>query len=160
MKLLISSRAGLIGLGILAGAAVFAQGITVQVNGQPTADQGATMVRGTVLVPLRDVTEGLGATVQWDQNTQTITLTKDSKRVTMTIGGLSANANDQTLALDVAPRVISGVTMVPARFIGEAFGATVNWNPTTEVIDFEMPQATDLQRETVTTTAALHMPLR
>lgn len=49
---------------------------TAKVNGQPvTLDLPAMIIQGRTLVPLRFVSENLGAKVDWDGKTQTITIT-------------------------------------------------------------------------------------
>lgn len=43
---------------------------------------------------------------------------------------------------DVPARIIDGRTMVPARFVAEALGAWVNWNPATQTVEVDsMPWA-------------------
>jgi hypothetical protein len=37
--------------------------------------------------------------------------------------------NGQPVALDVPPMIVGGRTLVPLRFLGEALGASVNWDP-------------------------------
>ena len=43
------------------------------------------------------------------------------------IGDATAILNDQSVKLDAAPYISQGSTMVPLRFIGEAFNAKVEW---------------------------------
>lgn len=51
-------------------------------------------------------------------------------RLTLNKKVMSVNGKDQ--AIDVAPLIIDDRTMVPIRFISEAFGATVNWDQDTQ----------------------------
>ncbi len=48
--------------------------------------------------------------------------------IKVTIGQKSAVIDDKTTQLDVAPINQNGRTMVPVRFIGEAFGANFAWD--------------------------------
>jgi lipopolysaccharide export system protein LptA len=52
----------------------YADNITVIINGQNiTFSQQPIIINGTTLVPMRAFFEALGAKVDWDQSTQTVT---------------------------------------------------------------------------------------
>ncbi|MBQ7660780.1 MAG: copper amine oxidase N-terminal domain-containing protein, partial [Clostridia bacterium] len=51
--------------------------------------------------------------------------------VKLTIGSNTAYVNGQTQLLDAAPVIDNGRTLMPLRFIAEAMGATVDWDPAT-----------------------------
>ncbi len=87
-----------------------------------------TQQAGRVLVPLRGVFEALGAFVDYNNATQSITATRGDTRVQLTIGSARAYVNSAARALDVPAQVQSGRTLVPLRFVSEALGATVLWN--------------------------------
>ncbi|RXI96495.1 hypothetical protein DS745_22560 [Anaerobacillus alkaliphilus] len=89
------------------------------------------------LVPIREVSEALGAEVKWNQATKTVTLLKGDTTVTLTIGQNKALRNGQTLTLETPAQVIGGRTLLPLRFISEAFGATVDWNQATKVVSIK-----------------------
>jgi len=107
---------------------------TVIVNGSSLAfDVSPTIENGRTLVPLRTIFEALGATVQWDDITNTVTAAKSGTEIKLTIGG-QASKNGQTVNLDVPAKVIDGRTMVPLRFVGEAMGCQVSWDGDTQTI--------------------------
>lgn len=55
--------------------------------------------------------------------------------VTMTIGDATYQANGKKATMDCAPYVDeNNRTMVPVRFVGQALGATVNWNPSAKTV--------------------------
>lgn len=84
---------------------------------------------GTTLVPLRVITEAFGASVKWDGETQSVQLTYPEMIISLQIGNNVANVNGEEVTLPVAPTLEgNGVTMVPLRFVSEAFGATVNYD--------------------------------
>lgn len=90
---------------------------------------------GTTLVPLRVITEAFGAQVDWDGETQSITLTYPDVSILLQIGNNTAKVNDHTETLPEAPALSgNGVTMVPLRFISETFGATVKYDEATQAI--------------------------
>ncbi|MFB5763631.1 stalk domain-containing protein [Paenibacillus medicaginis] len=103
--------------------------IQVLIEGQRQAYvQPPVKVKGSVLVPFRALFEALGAKVKWDGATKTITATKGGTTLKLTIGSKVAYVNGKAIKLSAAPQLINGVTMVPIRFIGEAFGGMVEWN--------------------------------
>ena len=81
-----------------------------------------------VLVPLRSIFEAMGATVEWDNDTQTVTSTRGDKTVVLSIGSDQLYVNGEARTLDVPAKIINGKTMVPVRAIAEAFDCEVDWN--------------------------------
>lgn len=63
--------------------------------------------------------------------------------IRVTIGSKSALIDENQVALDVAP-IISGAgrTMVPVRFIGEAFGAQFSWDEKTRKVTYQFEGTT------------------
>ncbi|PRO65821.1 copper amine oxidase N-terminal domain-containing protein [Alkalicoccus urumqiensis] len=102
-------------------------------------DQPPVIDSGRTLVPLRGIFEELGAQVYWDQATQTVSATGPA-RVELTIGENRAFVNGDSVSLDVPAQIRQGRTLVPLRFVGEALGASVNWNGATRVITIKSPE--------------------
>ena len=80
------------------------------------------------LVPMRKIFEELGATVSWDENTQTASGTKNGKTVSLTVGSRTMNVGGTEITLDTPPIVLSDRTLVPARAVAEGMGCNVNWD--------------------------------
>ena len=93
------------------------------------------------LVPLRAIFEALGATVDWDNATRTVTSRKGSTTVVLTIGSLTPTVNGQGRQLDVPAKIVADRTLAPLRFVGEAFGSTVDWEGSTRTINIKSPPA-------------------
>ena|GEM_PF-6811561 len=89
---------------------------------------GAKVVNGRTLVPLRAIFEQLGAEVNWDGAAQTIHAIKGNTEIQLQVNSSIALKNNSQVTLDTAPQMISGKTMVPLRFIGESLGAEVIWD--------------------------------
>ncbi|MFX4261145.1 stalk domain-containing protein [Pelotomaculum propionicicum] len=100
---------------------------------QLSFDVPPVIENGSTLVPLRVIFEALGADVQWDGNTQTVTATKSGNEIRLMIGG-AAYKNGQEVQLSVPAKIIEGRTLVPLRFVSEAFGCQVAWDGTTQTI--------------------------
>lgn len=85
-------------------------------------------------VPMRYLGDILGAEVVWDDAARTVTLTRGATTVVFTIGSTSYTVNGEAKTADVAPEIVNDRTMLPARFVAEAFGATVGWDPATQTV--------------------------
>ncbi len=103
--------------------------ITVFVNGARINFPTAPVTRNdTTLVGFRAILEALGATVTWDDASQTATAEKDGTVVAMTIGSATAVVNGENVEMLAAPELINDSTLIPVRFISENLGMTVDWN--------------------------------
>lgn len=83
---------------------------------------------GRVLVPLRDIFEALGAKIEWDESTKTVTAKKGGVLITYSVGSLTGNRNNEIINIPVPGRLVEGTTMIPLRFVGEALGAAISWD--------------------------------
>lgn len=97
-------------------------------------DVPACVVSGRTLVPLRLIFSALGAEVEWDGETQTITSTLGEKTVILRVGDTEMLRDGESVPLDVPPTVMNSRTLVPVRAVAEAFGASVEWDPDTRTV--------------------------
>lgn len=114
-----------------------AQDISVTVDGAPVSFAGQAPVRtadGTVLVPLRGIFEKLGAEVRFVAATRTITATRGEISVLLRLGEAVGYVNRTPVPLAVPAQTVGGATLVPLRFVSEAFGASVKWDPVARVV--------------------------
>ncbi|WP_342476586.1 copper amine oxidase N-terminal domain-containing protein [Paenibacillus sp. FSL H7-0350] len=129
------------------GTALADSTINVYLKGKlQTFEQSAIIKDGSTLVPMRAIFEALGATVKWDGKQQIIDATKDDKTIRLQIGWKGTWIGETKVALDAAPQIINGSTMVPLRFIGEALGEKVEWDSTSRSVlistdKFQLPKA-------------------
>lgn len=104
----------------------------VVVNGEAVAfDAPPVIINGRTLVPIRRIADALGMQVTWDGTTRQVTMSKNHKRVTMTIGDTRYNLNGEEKTMDVCAQIMSDRTFVPARFVSEALGCSVDWDAET-----------------------------
>lgn len=108
----------------------FASDISVYVNGQAQHFTPATTVQsGTTLVPMRAFFEALGAEVEWDNSTRTVTGKRGNTTVILSIDSSVAYVNGQQKTISIPAQLINGLTFIPLRFIGEALGDNVGYVP-------------------------------
>ena len=105
-------------------------------------------VNGVTLVPVRGVFNAFAAEIEWYPYEKRVFIQKDDQAIRLQIGDTNAMINDTIIPLAVAARIYRGRTMVPLRFIAEALGATVNWNPSTQTITIYTRERAILQPET------------
>ncbi len=103
------------------GIAVFANGEQVDFAQPPVVENDRT------LVGMRAVFEALGAEIQWNGETQTVTAKKDDRTIILQIGSNVMLVNDTSVELDAPAELINDNTMVPLRAVSEALNAKVNW---------------------------------
>ncbi|WP_338541604.1 copper amine oxidase N-terminal domain-containing protein [Paenibacillus tundrae] len=112
--------------------------ISIYINdAEISSAQAPVMKAGRVLVPLRSIFEGLDAKVQYTNKTKTIKATRGDQEVSLTLGSKVAYINGEAVALDVPANTIKGSTMVPIRFVSEAFGEKVFWNSRMQRVDIK-----------------------
>jgi|GEM_PF-6422577 len=116
----------------LGNTTAVANGVMGTLDVAPFAENGRT------LVPFRYIGEALGAYVEFiAPNKILYRLRKDANTVDevwLTIGSTTASVNGVDVTLEVAPKIVNGRTVVPLRFIGEAFGFYVDYNFGTQTI--------------------------
>lgn len=86
------------------------------------------------LLPIRAAAEAMGASVTWEEESQTTALAKGDTVILLTIGSSSAYLNEEKQLLDTQPIILNERTMLPVRFIAENFGYDVEWNGETQTI--------------------------
>ncbi|SHK39089.1 copper amine oxidase N-terminal domain-containing protein [Tepidibacter formicigenes] len=107
--------------------------VKVQLNGEYISfDVNPQIINGTTFVPARTIIEKLGATVKYDESTRTVTAVKEDKTVTLQMDSKVAKIEEDGETVDItlteSPRIINGRTLVPVRFISEAFDTQVGWD--------------------------------
>ncbi|MEW6572958.1 MAG: stalk domain-containing protein [Bacillota bacterium] len=108
-------------------------GVTVLVDGRPIAVPGEPAAfidaaSGRTMVPVRFVSQALGAAVEWDAAVRKVTIRRGNQVVETIVGSRQATVNGRVVELDVASRIVQNRTFVPLRFVSAALGDTVEWN--------------------------------
>lgn len=109
--------------------------ISVVLNGHNLSfDVAPVIVQGRTLVPMRAIFEALGATVYWNNDSQTATAVCGVDVVNIQINKNTMTKNGESIVLDVPAQLIEGRTLVPVRAVSECFGADVSWNNDTRSV--------------------------
>jgi len=80
------------------------------------------------MLPVRFVSETLGANVSWDEKTRTVTIVHGGNIIKLQIGSEKVISNATEYTLEAPAEIDNGRTMVPVRFIVEMLGKTVQWS--------------------------------
>lgn len=105
--------------------------VKVMLNGEDVTFPNASpeISGGRTMVPMRAVLEALGAEVDYDGDTKTVTATLGDTALTHVIGTDKIAVKDgEDLTMDTASYVKSGSTLVPLRFFSQALGYEVYWD--------------------------------
>lgn len=105
------------------------------VNGEVLeSDVPPTIVEGRTLLPIRAVTEALGADVRWDQPSQSATIQKDDVTLVLKYKSNQFVLNEDIKTLDVSIQMINNRIMVPLRVVGESLNYPVKWDDATRTV--------------------------
>jgi len=112
---------------------------TYTVDGvEQTMDVAPYIKDGRTFLPMRYVGKALGVSDQnilWSNGSATFI--KGDRVVQVTIGSKTMVVNGAQIAMDVAPEIVSGRTMLPIRWLGVAFGADLSWDNETKTVTVE-----------------------
>lgn len=113
--------------------AVAGTGIEVHVDGSrvdfPDQKPFVAAQTGRAYVPLRFVSEALGAVVHWDGAAKIALVRTADQDISMPVNSRVARVNGTDTALDAPALLVQGRTVVPLRFVSEVLGAQVDWAP-------------------------------
>jgi len=115
---------------------VLYDGINVFMNGRHIAfdDTKPENINGRILVPVRTISEEMGADVSYNNETKQVTIVKGDKTIVLTIGSQEAYVNGEKVLFDVPAMIVEGRTMVPLRFVSENMDAYVDWDGESQVV--------------------------
>ncbi|MBC9784104.1 N-acetylmuramoyl-L-alanine amidase [Heliobacterium chlorum] len=114
--------------------------LSVLVNGNPVnSDVQPVISNDRVLVPIRAVSESLGATVNWYNETKTVVVTKGSTVIQLTVDSKEIVGTFGRKEIDVPAQLMNDRVFLPVRAVAELFGCTVNFDDATRQVQISMP---------------------
>ena len=121
---------------IMTASPTYAADIQIKVEGVTIAsDVKLEMKNNRTMLPLRVISENLGAKVHWSGSE--VTLSKSNMKVLLKLNSSTAVKNGNTVQLDVKPYIKNNRIIVPLRFIAETFGCKVDYSIYTVTVDTE-----------------------
>lgn len=120
--------------------------VNIQVDAIPVeTDVPAVNFDGRTLVPIRFVSESLGANVDWDKNTEEAIIKTSEKEIRLKVNSTEVTVDGikQNIPYDAKTKLMATTssdgsrTMVPLRFVSEVLGAQVDWIDETFTADIK-----------------------
>lgn len=130
---------------LLSSVNVFgAEPVYVKLNGVSIIydDAQPQIMNQRAMVPFRKTAETLGATVEWNKQTETATLIKGNRVVVHTMRSNVITVNGQAYTFDTPSAVLQDRTMMPVRMLSEALGNVVTWDNTTRTVNIVADEPT------------------
>jgi len=106
----------------------------VTVNGENVhfPDQQPIILNSRTYIPVRFVADALIASVDWAQEEEIVTITRENMSLTLQIGNarMTVDTGDgpSHVDMDVAPILLNDRTLLPIRYVAEALGGRVRWD--------------------------------
>lgn len=104
-------------------------------------DADPQIINSRVMVPFRVIAEALGAEVDWNKTTETMTLTKGSLTVVHTLRSSIITVNGTAITFDTPSTVINSRTLMPVRMIAEALNCQVSWDNDNRSVNISVGEA-------------------
>lgn len=98
-------------------------------TGRPVIDEN-----GRTLVPLRASMESMGCTVNWYEPSRTAFVVNGDTTVSVPIGESCVYRNGVSIPNDTSAKIIDGRVYLPIRAVLEAFGASVSWDESKQMV--------------------------
>lgn len=118
------------------------QNITIYINDKLTNfNPSPVIIDGVTYVPIRQMSDAIGASYWYNSDSNTIGLNYDGTSVAFIAGSSTARVNGEQVTIP-ASRLINNTTYVPLRFFSQTFGLNVDWNDSTKTIRISENNAT------------------
>ena len=118
--------------------------LRVEWNGSPlTLGEPAYVMNNVTMVPLRQIAEALGASVDWGTDAKGRTFAKvarGDRSAILTSGVPTMTVDGREIRLDAAPEIRAGAMRVPLRALSEALGTIVSWDGVAKVVHIDDPK--------------------
>ena len=93
---------------------------------------------GRVMIPFRAALENMGATVNYEDSARLVTATKGDITISFTLMDdtiyVNKNGAQSTVTMDVPMIIVEDRTLVPIRFMSNAFDMQVGWDGDTQTV--------------------------
>jgi len=107
---------------------VGAGAIDVVFDGHPLPEVEPVIQNNHTMIPFRDMFEALGATVEWDAATQTVSAHSSYSDLSLRIGAKEVMMAPELLPIEAPATIINGRTMIPLSSLGMILQTRVLWD--------------------------------
>lgn len=129
---------------------LYAQDISLYIDGRPIEargdEPGPFIDQGRTLVPIRLLSEELGAQVDWQGGKRQVLIEKDGVQADLRIDN-RLMAYDRTKKdyglVDVAPLIRQGRTFVPLRVVSYVLDIAIDWDPEEKKVSLDSSKPAD-----------------
>lgn len=114
-------------------------------NTHKEMDSPPVIIDGRTLLPIRYLSEAIGASTEWEAKTRKITVKLNKIVIVLVINQNTAMINGIKKQIDpsnpkVKPIIILGRTMLPLRFVGEELNCSITWDQNKQEITVTYPK--------------------
>ena len=107
---------------------VFCDGRRLRPDAPPVIRENRT------LIPVRAITEALGATVEWNEAEQTVNINRGETSIQLQVRNRVAQVNGAPVELESPAEINGSRVFVPLRFISQALKSEVNYYPEGRIV--------------------------
>ena len=148
MKYQAPSRATLVATAVLAllGSLTFAYSkpVEMRVDGQQViSDVPPVTTPKGIYVPLRPVSDALGAETRYERKSGDVVVTRGDQTVRFKVGSTHAKLNGMPVTLRHAPFRVRGRVMLSLHEVQQVFGVRVKFDKVTARVDVNTPGVSD-----------------
>jgi Copper amine oxidase N-terminal domain len=119
----------------------YSKPVEMRVDGQAVISDvpPVTTPKGGVYVPLRSVTDALGAETRYDRRSGDVVVTRGDETLHLKVGSKHAKLNGMPMTLGHEPFRVRGRVMVGLHAVQRAFGVRVKFDKMTARVDVSTP---------------------
>lgn len=122
----------------------YSKPVEMRVDGQAVmSDVPPVTTSKGVYVPLRSVSEALGAETRYEHKSGDVVVTRGDQVVSLKVGSTHAKLNGMPVTLKHAPFRVRGRVMVSLHAVQQVFGVNVKFDETTARVDVNTPGVSD-----------------
>lgn len=121
-------------------------------------DAPAYIKGGDIMVPVKAITEKLEAEVVFNEETKTLTITKDTAVIKITAAGVTATIDGTPVDITDRVQVTCGRTFIPLDLLAEILNLDVSYDSDTGIVDVDDP-ATETPVDDGSTDPATETPV-
>jgi len=115
--------------------------INLVIDGKSISSSPSPVIKNDrTLVPVRLVSEALGAEVKWNEENRSVHITKGNRSAVLWVDNrlFSYSAGQVSYSLcDVPPMILEDRTYVPLRLVSNILGVTINWEGLTRTVSVD-----------------------